>query len=140
MSGEPQSGSVFGVLFPLKHLANRVRIPQALGRSREASLILFLMLARIAHGGSRLSAVRWAASHAVEDLLKLSAFDEEDLYAALDWLAASQGRIERALYKTYVRRSGKSPILVLYDVSSSYLEGEQNELAAFGYNREWQTG
>jgi hypothetical protein len=64
---------VFGVLFALKHLANRVGIPQALGRSRETSLILFLMLARIAHGGSRLSAVRWAASHAVEDLRALKA-------------------------------------------------------------------
>jgi transposase len=140
VSGEPISGEVFGVLFALQHLADQVGIPQALGRTREASLSLFLVLARIAHGGSRLSAVRWAAGHAVEDILKLSAFDEDQLYQALDWLAEQQGRIERALYKIYVRHSGKAPVLVLYDVTSSYLEGEQNELAAFGYNRDGKRG
>jgi transposase len=140
VSGEPISGEVFGVLFALQHLAEQVGIPQALGRTREASLSLFLVLARIAHGGSRLSAVRWAAGQAVEDILKLSVFDEDQLYKVLDWLAEQQGRIERALYKIYVRHSGKAPVLVLYDVTSSYLEGEQNELAAFGYNRDGKRG
>jgi hypothetical protein len=70
VSGEPISGEVFGVLFALQHLAAQVGIPQALGRTREASLSLFLVLARLAHGGSRLSAVRWAAGHAVEGYLK----------------------------------------------------------------------
>jgi uncharacterized protein Smg (DUF494 family) len=103
-----------------------------LGKSDEATLALFLVLARIAHGGSRLSAVRWAKQHAVEDLLGLSEFDEEDLYAALDWLAKEQTKIENRLYETYVKRSGQAPALVLYDVTSSYVEGEHNELAADG--------
>ncbi|MGH8570147.1 MAG: IS1634 family transposase, partial [Gammaproteobacteria bacterium] len=75
----------------------------------EAKRVWFLVLARIAHGGSRLSAVRWARAHAVEDLLGLSAFDEDDLHAALDWLAEAQPKIEQRLYQAYVRRRGHPP-------------------------------
>ena len=137
---DPTSGPIFGVLFALKHLADELGITQALGKSQEATQALFLVLARIAHGGSRLSAVRWAQQHAVEDLLGLSAFDEEDLYAALNWLAKEQTQIENRLYETYVKRRGQAPVLVLYDVTSSYLEGEHNELAAYGYNRDGKRG
>jgi transposase len=140
LSSDPTSGPIFGVLFALKHLADELGITQALGKSKEATQALFLVLARIAHGGSRLSAVRWAQQHAVEDLLGLSAFDEEDLYAALDWLAKEQTKVENRLYQRYVKRRGQAPVLVLYDVTSSYLEGEHHELAAYGYNRDGKRG
>jgi transposase len=140
VSGDPTSGAIFGVLFALKSVAHQLGIPRALGESREAKLTLFLVLARIAHGGSRLSAVRWAAHHAVEDILGVADFDEEELYGALDWLAEQQPKIEQRLYREYVQRTGKPPVLVLYDVTSSYLEGNQNELAAFGYNRDGKRG
>jgi hypothetical protein len=74
LCGAPTSGPVFGVLFALKHLADAIGITPALGKSQEATRALFLILARIAHGGSRLSAVRWAQQHAVQDLLDRSAF------------------------------------------------------------------
>jgi transposase len=138
--GDPQSGLIFGVLWVLKRLADELGIPQALGRTREAALSLFLVFARIAHGGSRLSAVRWSKAHAVEDLLKLAPFDEDDLYGALDWLAEAQPKIEQRLYQAYVARRGQTPVLVLYDVSSSYFEGHHNELSAFGYNRDGKRG
>lgn len=115
-------------------------ITAALGKSKAATLALFLVLARIAHGGSRLSAVRWAEQYAVDDLLGLAAFDEDDLYAALDWLAQAQTRIENRLYETYLERCGQPPALVLYDVTSSYLEGEHNEFAGYGYNRDGKRG
>ena len=139
-SGEMTSGEIFGVLFALKQLADQVGITRVLGTAPEGKLNLFLILARIAHGGSRLSAVRWAQQHAVEDVLGLGAFDEDDLYAALDWLAGQQERIEKALYQAYVKRCGQPPVLVLYDVTSSYLEGECNELGQFGYNRDGRRG
>lgn len=140
LSGDPQCGAIFGVIFALKYLADQVGITQALGRTQQAHLVLFLVLARIAHGGSRLSAVRWAKQHAVEDLLQLPPFDEDDLYAALDWLAAQQNEIEQRLFETHVQRTGHKPVLVLYDVTSSYLEGECNELAALGYDRDGKRG
>ena len=139
-SGEMTSGEIFGVLFALKQLADQVGLTRVLGSAAESKLNLFLILARIAHGGSRLSAVRWAKQHAVADVLAVEAFDEDDLYAALDWLASQQERIERELYQAYVKAQGQPPVLVLYDVTSSYFEGECNELGQYGYNRDGKRG
>ncbi len=139
-SGEMTSGEIFGVLFALKHLADQVGITRVLGTAPESKLNLFLILARIAHGGSRLSAVRWAQQHAVASVLGVDDFDEDDLYAALDWLASQQERIERELYQAYVKQQGQPPVLVLYDVTSSYFEGECNELGRYGYNRDGKRG
>jgi hypothetical protein len=102
--------------------------------------VLLLVLARIDHAGSRLSALRWASQHAVQDILGLSPFDENDLYDALDWLAGKQSKIELSLYREHVKRTGRTPLLVLYDVTSSYFEGEKNELAEHGYNRDKKVG
>ena len=123
---------IFGVLFVLKQLADRLGISGALGKSQEALRVLFLVLARIDHAGSRLSALRCASQHATQDILGLTPFDENDLYDALDWLADKQSKVELSLYREHVKRTGRTPFLVLYDVTSSYFEGEQNELAAHG--------
>src|SRR5438093_364159 len=137
---QPVCGPIFAVLFVLKQLAERVGLLRVLGTERWAKLVLFLILARVAAQGSRLSAVRWAAHHAVAETLGLGHFDEDDLYAALDRLAAEQERIEDALYRRTVRQRGGAPTVVLYDVTSSYVEGACNELAAFGYNRDKKAG
>ena len=92
----PVCGPVFGLLFALKQLADELGLTAALGRTRAAKLALFLVLARLAHQGSRLSAVRWAADQAVAEVLGLGAFDEDDLYAALDDLSARQVKIEQS--------------------------------------------
>ena len=138
--GESVSGAIFGVLFALNELAQQCGLRHALGGSRLASLTLFLVLARIAHQGSRLSAVRWARDHAVKAVLGLGRFDEDDLYEALEWAASEQEAIEQRLYRDYVKRTGQTPALVLYDVTSSYLEGEHNELGDYGYNRDGKKG
>jgi len=130
-SDEPVVGLPYGPLAALYMLARQLGIVRALGSCRQASLALFLVFARVAHQGSRLSAVRWAAAQPVRELLGLEPFDEDDLYEALDWLAVQQERIEEEL-------SPKPEVgaVFLYDVTSSYLEGQRNELAAPGYNRD----
>lgn len=137
---EPILGPGFGLLYVLKQLADQIGISAALGAREIGKLGLFLVLARIAHQGSRLSAVRWAESQAVAEVLGLKRFDEDDLYDALDDLASRQEKIEQALYRSYLRRQKMPPRLFLYDVTSSYLEGEHNELGAFGYNRDGKRG
>jgi hypothetical protein len=134
LSGDlpPTCGPIFAVLFVLKQLADRIGLTSVLGKERLAKLALFLVLVRVAAQGSRLSAVRWAAHHAVAETLGLGHFDEDDLYAALDALAPRQAQIEDTLYRVSRRQTGQSPTVVLYDVTSSYFEGECNELAAFG--------
>jgi transposase len=72
------------------------------------------------------------AAHSLGAVLGLGAVDEDELYTALDWLAERQPAIEAAL----ARRHLKDRTLVLYDVSSSYLEGRCCELASFGHNRD----
>jgi len=140
LAGDFTSGLVFGLLFTLKQIADHLGLTTALGKSRLAKLALFLVLARVAHHGSRLSAVRWAADHAVSEVLGLDGFDEDDLYAALDDLCARQEPIERALYHQYLKRRGTPPTLFLYDITSSYLEGEHNALGDFGYPRDGKRG
>jgi len=138
---EPTLGPVFGLLYTLKQMADILGLTAALGSTALGKLALFLVLARLPHQGSRLSAVRWAQDHAVSEVLGLASFDEDDLYAALDDLCARQEKIERALYQQYQRRCGKQPPrLFLYDVTSSYLEGQCNELGAFGYDRDGKKG
>jgi hypothetical protein len=137
---DPTVGPVFGLLYALHQVAGELGITGALGNSRLGKLALFLALVRLPHQGSRLSAVRWAEDHAVAEVLGLGRFDEDDLYAALDDLCARQEKIELTLYQRYLRRRSAPPALFLYDVTSSYLEGEHNALGEFGYNRDGKRG
>jgi hypothetical protein len=133
-----QQGPSFGAVWTVYHVARRVGIAQALGTTREGKLALWQVIARVIDQGSRLSAVRLAMSHAACDVLGLGTFDEDALYENLDWLAGAQARIEERLFAQ--RQKTKPASLFLYDVTSSYLEGTQNALAAFGYNRDGKKG
>jgi transposase len=139
-SGERVCDRIFGVLFVLLQLATRLGIVRAVGKGRMAQLLLFLIVTRVGHRGSRLSAVRWAKEHAVPEVLGVQEFDENDLYQALDYALDNQERIENELYREYVKKKGSAPALVLYDVTSAYLEGEHNELGEYGYNRDGKRG
>src|SRR5215475_7052735 len=128
----------FGAVWTVYHIARRLGIEKALGTTREGKLALWQVMARIIDQGSRLSAVRLAMSHAACDVLGLDTFDEDALYGNLDWLAGAQAAIEDRLF---VQRTKAKPVsLFFYDVTSSYLEGTHNALAAFGYNRDGKKG
>src|SRR6266581_4245138 len=133
-----QQGVSFGAVWTVYHVARRLGIAQALGPTRAGKLALWQVIARVIDQGSRLSAVRLAMSHAACDVLGLGTFDEDALYENLDWLAGAQARVEDRLF---AQRTKIKPVsLFLYDVTSSYLEGTHNELAAFGYNRDGKKG
>src|SRR5262247_2590037 len=133
-----KQGLSFGAVWTVYHVARRLGIAQALGTTREGKLALWQVMARVLDQGSRLSAVRLAMSHAACDVLGLGTFDEDALYENLDWLAGAQARIEDRLFAQ--RKTTKPTSLFLYDVTSSYVEGTQNALAAFGYNRDGKKG
>jgi hypothetical protein len=133
-----KQGVSFGAVWTVYHVARRLGIEKALGATRAGKLALWQVIARVIDQGSRLAAVRLAMAHAACDVLGLDAFDEDALYENLDWLAGAQAAIEDRLF---VQRTKTKPInLFLYDVTSSYLEGTQNALAAFGYNRDGKKG
>ncbi|NLD93092.1 MAG: IS1634 family transposase [Fibrobacter sp.] len=127
-----------GAVVVVHQIAKRLGITSALGNDRQGKLALWQVIARVIDQGSRLSAVRLATSHAACDILDCESFNENDLYKNLDWLHERQAIIEQRLFKS--RYKEDKPGLFLYDVTSSYLEGQDNELAAFGYNRDKKSG
>jgi transposase len=136
---EVHQGKSVGALLLLWTLATRIGLVKALGASRQGLLALWQVFARILAQGSRLSAVREAGAHEAATVLGLKeGFDEEDLYANLDWLEDHQEHIEKKLFQE--RFPGTPPSLFLYDVTSSYLEGTENELGEYGYNRDKKKG
>jgi transposase len=131
-------GLSVGALWLVRELAQQLGIVRALGTTRAGQLALWQVMARVIDQGSRLSAVRLAGAHAVCDVLGLETFTEDALYNNLDWLWQHQATIEDRLARQYPRIT---PLGVFfYDVTSSYLEGDKNELAAFGYNRDGKRG
>ena len=133
-----KQGLSVGSVWVVYDIAKRLGIIDALGSDRQGTLALWQIIARIIDQGSRLSAVRLAGSHAACDVLKLDKFNEKDLYDNLDWLSDNQSKIEDSLFKSQKNASVEE--FFLYDVTSSYLEGMKNELAAFGYNRDGKKG
>jgi hypothetical protein len=120
-----------------------IGLDRLLGRptdKRLAPLAIALIASRLVSPASKLATARDLAADtacsSLGRLLELGAVDETELYRALDWLGARQGAIETAL----ARRHLKDGALVLYDVSSSWLEGRCCELARFGYSRDGKKG
>src|SRR6201998_3730870 len=114
--------------------------PAEAGGNRCRDLILALVVSRILDPGSKLAAARAlspdTATSSLGKHLGVGVVDEDELYSALDWLPVRQPAIEAALAKRHL--SGGT--LVLYDVSSSYLEGRRCPLAQFGYSRDGKRG
>ena len=131
-----KQGLSVGAVWVIADIARQIGITAALGNTNEGKLALWQVIARVIDQGSRLSAVRLAGYHAACDIVGLGKFNEDHLYTNLDWLAENQATIEDRLFKQSFSSTG----LYLYDVTSSYLEGTQNELGAFGYNRDKKRG
>jgi len=106
------------------------------GPERRARLILAMIVARIVEPAAKLATARQlseaTAAHSLGAVLGLGEVDEDELYAALDLLGRSQASVEKVLAERHL----KDGVLVLYDVTSSYLEGRCCELAQFGYSRD----
>lgn len=133
-----KQGLTVGAVWLLNQLAKRIGIVNALGRNVKAKLSLWMVISAVIGSVSRLSATRLAQSHAVCDILDMDSFCEDDLYTTMDWLNDYQQAIETRLFKTHYKN--EKPNMYLYDVTSSYLEGEQNELGQYGYNRDKKKG
>jgi transposase len=107
---------------------------------RLAPLAMALIASRLIAPASKLATAREltvaTAGSSLGRLLRLGAVDEVELYRALDWLGARQSAIETAL----AHRHLKDGALVLYDVSSSWLEGRCCKLARFGHSRDGKKG
>lgn len=119
-------------------LVRRLDLERLLPRRplRLAKLALALIVARVIEPAPKLATARQlcpeTAAHSLGAVLGLGEVTEDELYAALDLLGAAQPKIEKVLAKRHLRDGS----LVLCDVTSSYLEGRQCELARYGYSRD----
>ena len=133
---------------PHGHVATVLGVCRQLGlerllqrtRSRRRDLALAAIVARVLQPGSKLATARslspQSATSSLGALLGLGPVRGNEMLDMLDWLLGRQAWIEKSL----ARRHLEGATLLLYDVSSSYLEGRCSPLAAFGHNRDGKQG
>jgi hypothetical protein len=100
--------------------------------SAERDRVCAMVAARILAPHTKLATTRWWHTSTLAEEFGVSEADEDDLYAAMDWLLEHQGSIERKLAARHLR----SGALALYDLSSSYFEGTHCPLGKIGHNRD----
>ncbi len=146
----PAERDAFTVIRTLPHghvaaalgTARRIGLDRILGPDgdRCRDLVLALLVGRILDPASKLAAARAlspaTAASSLGEVLGLGEVDEDELYTALDWLLERQPAIEATLAKRHLTNG----TLVLYDVSSSYMEGRCCPLAKRGYSRDGRKG
>jgi transposase len=131
-------GHVMAILETIKKLGLDKIISEKSSRIR--NLVVAMIVARIINPKSKLATARGfnseTCSQSLGQLLDLEKADEDELYNALDWLLEKQEKIEKHLAVKHLQ----SGALVLYDVTSTYLEGDGCELGKYGYNRDKKKG
>jgi Transposase DDE domain len=146
----PAERDAFSIIRSLPHghvaaalgTARKIGLDRILGPNSDRcrDLVLALLIGRILEPTSKLAAARAlspaTASSSLGEALGLGEVDDDELYAALDWLLKRQPAIETILAKRHLRDG----TLVLYDVSSSYMEGRCCPLAKRGYSRDGKKG
>jgi transposase len=104
--------------------------------SRERELVLAMVAARIVAPHTKLATTRWWHTTTLASDFGVAEANEDELYAAMDWLLARQDAIQKKLASRHLHEGG----LVLYDLSSSYFEGTSCPLAKLGHNRDGKKG
>jgi hypothetical protein len=144
VSADPAKALVITRSLPHGHVAAVLGTIRKLGldailasrRCRQRDLALAMIAARILFPTSKLDTVqRWSDCTLAEELGVTDA-DEDELYAALDWLLQRQPAIEKKLAQRHLQEGAS----VLYDLSSSYYYGEHCPLARFGHDRDGKSG
>jgi hypothetical protein len=123
-------GHVAAVLGMVRSLGLPALLDRAPSRSRD--LALGMVVARLLAPCSKLATARTFGQSTLGQVLDVADATEDELYGALDWLLARQARVERAL----ARRHLAAGSLVLYDLTSTYVEGSHCPLARHGHSRD----
>jgi len=133
----------YGYIYVLLHLFHELRIDEVLEKvlpAGDALLVKAMLIGKIVTGGSKLCIYNWLVREsAISDLLGLdmTKYKVDRFYSSLGQLQHHQIRIEKKWFRYH---KGAQRRIYLYDVTSSYVEGTQNELADYGYNRDGKRG
>ncbi|HUV96733.1 MAG TPA: transposase [Acidobacteriaceae bacterium] len=123
-------GAVQAVRVAMQKLGFEALIASRPGPQRDA--VCAMVAARILSPHTKLATTRWWHTTTLPEEFEVAGMDENDLYAAMDWLLARQGTIQKKLAARHLSQGG----LALYDLSSSYFEGRCCPLAKIGYSRD----
>jgi len=133
--GSRHHGHIDAVLITMRQLGFAGLIESR--RSPERDLVVAMVVARIAESKhSKLATTRWWHQTTLPETLGVEDANEDELYAAMDWLLERQDRIEKNLAARHLDNDA----LALYDLTSSYFEGVTCPLAELGYNRDGKKG
>lgn len=132
---------------PHGHLAEAAAMAKALGlrellgpACKERDIAFALVLARVVHPRPKLATTKWWGDTTLAGDLGLQDVGTDEVYAAMDWLVERQGAIEAVLARRHLGEKPSPSALAYFDLSSSWVEGTKNELAARGYSRDKKRG
>ena len=132
--GSPAHGHVDAVITAMRRLDFSKLICSR--RSSQRDLVVAMVAARILEPKSKLATTLWWADTTLPEMLDVNDASENDLYDAMDWLLERQRGIENKLADRHLENDA----LALYDLTSSYFEGQTCPLAALGHNRDGKKG
>ena len=132
----------FGFIHLLLNMMDRLRISETLEKAygAKSNIIKLMIIGKIVTKGSKLHIFNWIRRNTyVSDRLGIDteSLKLDDLYFELGELGRMQLKVEKK-WNLYHKKRHKN--IFLYDITSSYFEGTQNELSAFGYNRDGKKG
>ena len=135
---EVQRSWPHGHVLAVSGVMRQLGMAEILGREtcRERDLVLALIAARLIEPDSKLGTHRSWGETTLSAEFGVTSASVDEVYGALDWLLAQQQRVEQRLAQRHLQDGG----LVLYDLSSSYLEGRHCPLAKLGYSRDGKRG
>jgi hypothetical protein len=121
--------------------AVQLGLPALLGPAgRQRDLALALIISRVVKPGSKLSTLTWWNDTTLGTDLDVAGASTDDIYAAMDWLERRQDAIEAALARRHLGPAANPSKMALFDLSSSWMEGQYCPLAARGYSRDGKKG
>jgi hypothetical protein len=122
-------------------MARQLGLPALLGPAcPQRDLALTLVVSRVARPGSKLSTLAWWDDTTLGADLGVAGASTDQVYAAMDWLAARQDAIEARLARRHLAPAANPSKMALLDLSSSWLEGRCCPLGALGYSRDGKKG
>jgi hypothetical protein len=151
LSGETLvvAGSGFDLTRSLPHghlaavsvMAKTLGLRELLGPPcNERDIAYALILARVVHPRPKLATTKWWSDTTLVADLDLEGVSTDEVYAAMDWLGERQSAIEATLARRHLSAAANPSRLAYFDLSSSWVEGTKNELAARGYSRDKRRG
>jgi hypothetical protein len=130
-----------GHLAAVSVMAKSLGLAELLGPPcQERDIAYALILARVVHPRPKLSTTKWWSDTTLVADLDLGSIGTDEVYAAMDWLGERQGAIETTLATRHLSAEANPSRLAYFDLSSSWVEGTKNELAARGYSRDKKRG